>query len=162
MGTTRPNQQQLDEASRNLNQASGALRTRDEQLALDNQQAQQQQGDAAQKQQQRKMDRIRASVKAQQAKNAAEATAIRQGDHVVVDLDRISRPDQQTAALRQEYVRLHQAGGHQMAGRVVNVENTPNGIYYQIETENMNQRVSAAAVVRADAYAEENDIDAGT
>jgi hypothetical protein len=153
-GSNQVSQQQIDQSARNLNQASEQLRNR--QLANEQAAAQRKQVDASEQMQQRRSERIQASVKAQQAKNAAEATAIRQGDHVVVDLERISQPEQQTANLRAEYVRLHQAGAHYLSGRVANVENTPNGIFYTVETENMTQRVPAAAVVRADVFAEEN------
>jgi hypothetical protein len=156
MGGSTLNQQQIDESARNLRAASDRLSNRDAQLANDQRSQQQAQTDAARKMQQQRSERIQASVKAQQAKNAAEATAIRQGDHVVVDLERISQPEQQTANLRAEYVRLTQSGAHYMAGRVVNVENAPNGIYYQMETENMTLRVPAQAVVRADVFADQN------
>jgi hypothetical protein len=156
-GNTQVSQRQIDETARNLLTASDQLRaSRETQLAGENKEQQRLQGDAARMQHQRRMERVQASVKAQQAKNAAEATQVRQNDHVVIDLERISRPEQQTVALRNEFVRLHQAGAHYLSGRVANVENTPNGIFYTVETENMTQRVPAAAVVRADVFAEEN------
>lgn len=140
-----------------LNRAADAMKTPQQRLDSETGDANQSRADAAAQEQRQREDQIRAHARQQQAINQQNQTRIKQNDFVVVNLDQVPN-ELHTVSMRESLRNLRQAGAHLVSGRVSDVEDTPTGREYVIETASRNYIVPAAAVTRADIYADENDL----
>lgn len=113
------------------------------------------QSDASAQEAKKREDGIKAAAEQQRTKQKQKDVQIVQGDYVVIDLERVPQ-ELHTVPMRESLRGLHQAGGHQIAGRVQEIQDGPTGRQFVIETANRNYTVPAAAVVRADLYMDED------
>lgn len=150
-------QPHIERLASGLNNAADALKTRQQQLDSQTNQTNQQRVDAARQQRQRERERIVAAARQQQAVNRQRETAIREGDHVVIDTERLPQ-ELRTARLMNEMRRLRQSGAHMQTGRVVQIEGTPEGRVLHIEGPQTRHNVPEPLAVRADHMADELDL----
>lgn len=143
-------QQQVDAAGKGLTETADQLHP---QGAADRatQQENQRREQAAKSLKQRKHEAIQAAKKIQKARQEQQATDVRQGDHVVIDLSKVPEA-LHTVSMREHLRRLHQAGAHLEAGRAAQVNDTPTGKQVVVETPSANHTVPIGAVTRADLF----------